>query len=985
MRKKAQSPLEEAVGDPEQRVAPVAHGGPGAGPGVEYAVAALEAMAEGVVVLLAGGEIVSCNPAAEAILGLTRDQMTGRNALDPRWQAIHEDGSPFPGETHPVMVTLRTGERFRAVQTGVHRPDGTLRWISISSEPIPGPDGRPAAVVATFVDVTESRRAEHIRDAAYRISDAAGSAGSLDEFLRRAHEILGTLMPASNFYVALLDVEAGTLSFPYFVDEADPPPAPRPLRRGLTDYVIRSGEPLLCPPEVFADLEARGEVELVGTPSADWLGAPLKISGVTIGAVVLQIYAAGVRFKASDRDFLSFISNQLAMSIERKRAEAALQESAERHRAIVRTAMDGFWLADTQGSLLEVNEAYCRMSGYSEQELLSLHIFDLEAAETSDDTAARIQKIMAHGEDRFESRQRRKDGTVFDVEVSVQYRPSEGGLFVVFLQDITERKQAAEIFFARERASRLRAEIAALWTREEALPAVLEKCAQAMVTHLDAAFARIWTLNPEENVLKLQASAGMYTHLDGPHGRVPVGKFKIGLIAEERKPHVTNSVVGDPRVSDQEWARREGMRSFAGYPLLAEGRLVGVMAMFARRPLSEHTLDTLASLARTIATSVERRRAAEALRESEARFRGLFDNVAIGVYRTTPDGRVLMANPAIARMLGCASIEELQQRDLETEGYEPGYPRQLFKERLEGEGQIIGMESSWTKPDGTRLWVRESARVIRDAAGKVSYYEGTLEDTSERKRAEEELLALHAQLDERVRERTAELVEANRELEAYSYSISHELRTPLRAIDGHAALIVRDRHVTMDDEGRRHFTQVRWNAQRMGRLIDDLLAFSRAGRTDLTFRKVDMTAAAKEAFALLVPDPASPSQVSPSVNDLPEADGDPALLMRVWDNLLSNAVKFSAQRERPEIHVEGSVEGDENIYRVRDNGVGFDMQYVDKLFGVFHRLHGIHEFPGTGVGLALVRRIVLRHGGRVWAEGELGRGATLSFSLPRRG
>ena len=255
-------------------------------------------------------------------------------------------------------------------------------------------------------------------------------------------------------------------------------------------------------------------------------------------------------------------------------------------------------------------------------------------------------------------------------------------------------------------------------------------------------------------------------------------------------------------------------------------------------------------------------------------------------------------------------------------------------------------------------------------------------DITERKREEEALRDSHGLLERRVAERTASLLEANQELEAFSYSVSHELRAPLRAIDGHAALIVRDHQGPLEGEESRHFARLRWNAQRMGQLIDDLLVFAHAGRTDLSFGQVDMTGAAKGAFSRVVPDPEPQARIFLSVGDLPPASGDAALLHRVWENLLSNAVKFSAGRERPEIHVEGSAEGDEATYRVRDNGVGFDMKYVDKLFGVFHRLHGLHEFEGTGVGLALVRRIVVRHGGSVRAEGELDRGATFFFSLP---
>jgi anti-anti-sigma regulatory factor len=180
--------------------------------------------------------------------------------------------------------------------------------------------------------------------------------------------------------------------------------------------------------------------------------------------------------------------------------------------------------------------------------------------------------------------------------------------------DISARKRAEDELDRRVRQAALGADIGVALARGgETLRHVLQQCAEAVVRHLGAAFARVWTLNREEDVLELQASAGMYTHTDGAHGRVPVGRFKIGLIAEERKAHLTNSVVGDPRVGDQEWARREGMVSFAGYPLVIEDRLVGVMAMFSREELSEDTLDALASVANTIAQGIERRRADDAL------------------------------------------------------------------------------------------------------------------------------------------------------------------------------------------------------------------------------------------------------------------------------------------------------------------------------------------------------------------------------------
>ena len=189
--------------------------------------------------------------------------------------------------------------------------------------------------------------------------------------------------------------------------------------------------------------------------------------------------------------------------------------------------------------------------------------------------------------------------------------------FVGVLTDITERKRAEAAREEQMRLLSLAADVGAAITQSDLLADMLNRCTEALVQHLGVAFARIWTLNPTENVLELRASAGMYTHLDGPHGRVPVGTFKIGLIAEERKPHLTNAVIGDPRVSDQEWARREGMVAFAGYPLVVDNRLIGVMAMFARTALGDATLQALASVASSIALGIDRKRAEEDLKHAK--------------------------------------------------------------------------------------------------------------------------------------------------------------------------------------------------------------------------------------------------------------------------------------------------------------------------------------------------------------------------------
>ena len=245
-----------------------------------------------------------------------------------------------------------------------------------------------------------------------------------------------------------------------------------------------------------------------------------------------------------------------------------------------------------------------------------------------------------------------------------------------------------------------------------------------------------------------------------------------------------------------------------------------------------------------------------------------------------------------------------------------------------------------------------------------------------------ENVQLYGDLDRRVRERTAQLEQANREMEAFSYSVSHDLRAPLRAIDGFSSRLEQNFGSVLDDEGKRLVSVVRANTRKMATLIDDLLAFSRAGRSEIRLGRVVMEPLVREAVEEAVPDASSRARILLEVGTLPAARGDVALLRLVWSNLIGNAAKFSSGRERPVIRVSGERDGGRAVYRVADNGVGFEMAYANKLFGVFQRLHGVTEFEGTGVGLALVHRIVSRHGGEISAVGAVGEGATFTFSLP---
>ena len=236
-----------------------------------------------------------------------------------------------------------------------------------------------------------------------------------------------------------------------------------------------------------------------------------------------------------------------------------------------------------------------------------------------------------------------------------------------------------------------------------------------------------------------------------------------------------------------------------------------------------------------------------------------------------------------------------------------------------------------------------------------------------------------AELEETVQRRTEALAAANKELESFSYSVSHDLRAPLRAIDGYARMLEEDYAPRLDDEARRLLEVVRESSQRMGRLIDDLLAFSRLGRQQPTKVAVDMAGLAREVVQEL----RNGGRATIELRDLPQSQADRALMRQVWLNLVGNALKYSGKRDDARVEIGGREENGETVYWVRDNGVGFDMRYAAKLFGVFQRLHRADEFEGTGVGLAIVQRVVTRHGGRVWAEAKPGEGACFHFSLPR--
>ena len=376
----------------------------------------------------------------------------------------------------------------------------------------------------------------------------------------------------------------------------------------------------------------------------------------------------------------------------------------------------------------------------------------------------------------------------------------------------------------------------------------------------------------------------------------------------------------------------------------------------------------------TVSDVTTRRKHEEELEESESRNRITLDRMLEGCQIIDRDYRYVYVNEAAAQH-GRKERSELVGRTM-MEVY-PGIENTplfaLLRECMETRAMRT-LENGFAYGDGTRAVFELVVQAVPEGILVASL------DVTQQKLAQEAILQLNATLEDRVAERTQQLEQANKELEAFSYSVSHDLRAPLRAIDGFSAALLEEHAAGLPEEGKRYIYTIRHGAQRMGTLIDDLLMFSRLSRLPLTSRTIDMVSLVRSAFDEVRHDTRA-RPVELRLADLPSSSGDPALLKQVWVNLLSNAVKYTEKQATPVVEVGAEIIDGEQAYFVRDNGTGFDMRFVGKLFGVFQRLHREDEYEGTGVGLAIVKRVIDRHGGRVWADGAMGRGATFHFTL----
>ena len=379
-----------------------------------------------------------------------------------------------------------------------------------------------------------------------------------------------------------------------------------------------------------------------------------------------------------------------------------------------------------------------------------------------------------------------------------------------------------------------------------------------------------------------------------------------------------------------------------------------------------------------------RKQAQMKLARERSLLRTLIDSASDLIFIKDRNGVYQGCNKAGEAFIGIPECEQIGKTDFDFFDREKAGEIRKADRRVLEDRKPLRIEEWVTGQDGSRLLMDTIKAPYYDPDGKALGLVGIGRDITERVRAEAEIRLLNQELEQRVVERTAKLEAANKELDAFAYSVSHDLRAPLRHIDGFLELLQKKAGTALDEQSRHYMDSIFGVSQKMGLLIDDLLSFSRMGRQAISFQQVDLETLVRDVIRELEPDTAG-RDIAWRINDLPVVTGDRSMLRMVLVNLISNAVKFTRPCRQAEIEI-GSMPGQasETVIFVRDNGVGFDMTYVDKLFGVFRRLHHADEFEGTGIGLANVRRIIARHGGRTWAQGQPERGAVFFFSLLRK-
>jgi PAS domain S-box-containing protein len=627
---------------------------------------------------------------------------------------------------------------------------------------------------------------------------------------------------------------------------------------------------------------------------------------------------------------------------ERKRAEqqlrASLQEVVDLRMALNEHAIVA--VCDPQGHITEVNDKFCEISQYSREELIGQDFRLIDSGAHSKEFFRELWRTIGHGKVwRGEIKNRAKDGSFYWVAMTIVPFLDEQGQprrYVSIRADITARKQAEEV------RTRL---LGIIRCSDDA---IISKSLSGVITTWNAGAEKIFGYTAEEAIGQ---SMRMVIPPDLQHEEDDI----LARIAQD-----------------------ESVDHFETQRICRDGTRIDVSVSISPVQDSEGQVVGASAIARDITA---KKRAEAALQASAQQLRQLIEQAPVSLAMFDRQMNYLAVSQRWVQEFGRGReiVPGMNHYDVNPdlpERWKVVHQRGLAGERLDAK------EDQWIMSDSREIWLRWAVHPWTNERGEIGGIVIMAEDITTQKHAEVAVLELNNQLEHRVAQRTAELKAANQELESFSYSVSHDLRAPLRAVDGFSQAVLEDYGSLLPEQGLHYLQTIRNGAQRMGTLIDDLLSFSRLSRADMSKRRIDMNVLVRTVVDDLRLETAG-RKIEWHFGELPRGHGDAALLRQVWTNLISNALKYSSKREVAVIEIGARQENGEDVYFIRDNGSGFDMRYAKKLFGVFQRLHRQDEFKGTGVGLAIVQRIVHRHGGRIWADSAVEAGATFHFTLQK--
>ncbi|MBK9066796.1 MAG: PAS domain S-box protein [Gemmatimonadetes bacterium] len=912
-----------------------------------------------------------------AIVGLDR---AGRVSL---WSAAAEQLFGWPAAEviggPPPTIPPERAEEFAAILAGRTEPLlglETLRWrrdgtridVVLHTWPLRDADGSFAGSVGALQDITERKRAEQLQAALFRISQAALLAEDLDSLYAAIHGIVSGLMPARNFYIATYEAATDTLSFPYWVDQHDPRPAPRRARNGLTEYVLRSGRPLRDRHTTIGSLEARGDVEVVGTPAADWLGVPLQVAGTVMGVLVVQSYDQGVQYSDRDQGILEFVSNQVAMAIDRRRAAAAQQATAVELEALFAAMPDVIVVFDRDGTFLKVAPTRQEYRFSSPQEVIGKRMAEVLPPALAAEATQAVRTALE-----------RREAVTIEYELPIRgvphwfsgtASPMGPDRAVWVARNITPVKESQlleRVVGAVARAAVERTDLHDTLAELHRTIAALMPARSCYVALVDAGEERLifpyWSDERLPNP-RYRPRGQSYSDWVLTHGR-PL-RYRQSLVTGE--PPAAEATFVGPEPAD-----------WMAAPLTVGDRTLGVVAVQTyegAHVYSAREQQLLEIVASQVAFLIERTRAAELVRRSEERFRALAATTSDVIYEWDPVARREWWSENITAILGYQPGEIRFSDD--------GWEQLLHEEdRARASGTYAaaatGTATSWREEyrirrrDGSYAWVLDRARLERDAAGRVTRVIGAMLDITSLREAREALRRSEDQL------RQAAKMEAVGRLAG---GVAHDFNNLLTSVLGHADLALGTLdtgHPVRDD-----LQEIKAAGTRAAALTQQLLAFSR--KQLLEPRVLDLNAVVSGTIKMLRrtigEDVTLVTRLAP---DLGHVRADPVQMEQVLINLAVNARDAMPDGGRLLIETTNVrlPVGPGVRIRVQDDGVGMSEEVRRHVFEPFFTTKDVGK--GTGLGLATAYGIVEQSGGTITVSSALGEGATFQIDLPQVG